>query len=51
MSDGTITKNRATNIVGGVWVLKSGKFVQSRKAKVTGNNAKRTNPNPNVYRQ
>jgi hypothetical protein len=51
MSGGTITKNRATNIVGGVWVQSGGKFVQSRKTKVTGNNAKRTNPNPNVYRQ
>jgi hypothetical protein len=51
MSDGTITKNRATDSIGGVWVLPGGKFVQSRKAKVSGNTAKRTNLNPNVYRQ
>jgi hypothetical protein len=51
MSGGTITKNRADNSVGGVWVRKGGKFVQGRKAKVSGNNAAKTNLNPNVYRQ
>jgi hypothetical protein len=51
MTGGTITKNRATDRVGGVWVLRGGKFVQGRKAKVSGNNAAKTNWNPNVYRQ
>jgi len=51
MSGGTITKNRATDYTGGVWVLRGGKFVQNRKAKVSGNNAAKSTPNPNVYRQ
>jgi len=51
MSGGIITKNRATDIIGGVWVHPGGKFIQSRKAKVSGNTAKRTKWNPNVYRQ
>jgi hypothetical protein len=51
MAGGTITKNRATNSIGGVYVQRGGIFVQDRKAKVSGNNAAKTNLNPNVYRQ